>query len=175
MKTVLIINKYFNKQQIWKACKQSYYWDQDIKPRLYITNVVPCLQIRNNPRTSSRIRKKSFQWTKTIQALKHELYHKKQHWLKGQESSRKWLLAWVFLSSGLNMRSVLCPHLRRPWRRSRVVGAREECEFSLGHGEFKDTYETFEGRWKGRKLDTPSDIRKRGLGLRDQEHHVDGN
>ena len=113
IQTVSIINKYLNKQQIWKACKQSYYWDQDTKPRLYIINVVPCLQTRNNPRTSSRIRKKSFQRAKTIQALKVKFYTRNKHWMLGRRAAVN--DCWgVSLSSGLNMWSALCPHLRRP-------------------------------------------------------------
>lgn len=144
IQTVSIINKYLNKQQIWKACKQSYYWDQDTKPRLYIINVVPCLQTRNNPRTSSRTRKKSFQRAKTIQALKVKFYTRNKHWMSGQESSREWLLGCFPFLWSEHVVSIV-PSLEEAWKRSRFVGGREECEFRLGHGEFKDTYETLRG------------------------------
>ena len=39
----------------------------------------------------------------------------------------------------------IVPSLEEAWKRSRFVGGREECEFRLGHGEFKDTYETLRG------------------------------
>lgn len=57
-----------------------------------------------------------------INSLRVKFYHKKQNWIWGMRKIIGENDYWSFFFSGLSKQLALCIQVRRPWKRSELVG-----------------------------------------------------